>query len=174
MLFKYLQIKLGNWKRAQVVVQNLVDYCTSQSVSSQICCLEKSGHIFPLVQLSDYLNGSLSSSSKNNVFQWRGDAASITQSLQLQHDLTHSATSWESNVFDASLVSPSTTSNLVGSPEPIDRLYDLGFLSNIEMMQMHAVIDLLQEVSNSSSAYRSLDKYGRRYSMHILNDFFAP
>ncbi|XP_017233889.1 uncharacterized protein LOC108207949 isoform X2 [Daucus carota subsp. sativus] len=157
----------GNWKRAQVVVQNLVDYCTSQSVSSQICCLEKSGHIFPLVQLSDYLNGSLSSSSKNNVFQWRGDAASITQSLQLQHDLTHSATSWESNVFDASLVSPSTKSNLVGSPEPIDRLYDLGFLSNIEMMQMHAVIDLLQEVSNSSSAYRSLDKYGRRFWIAI-------
>lgn len=162
-----MNICSGNWKRAQVAVQNLVDYYTSRRVSSKICCLAKSGHVTPLVQLSDYLNGSLSSSSSNKAFQWRGDAMSITPSLQLQHDLSHSATSWEFNVSDASLISPSTRSDLGGFPEPIDRLYDLGFLSIIEKVQMHAIIDLLQEISNSSSAYGSLDKSGRRFWVAI-------
>lgn len=93
---------------------------------------------------------------------------SITSSFQLQHDLSHSATSWEFNVSNDSLISPSTRSDLGGFPEPIDRLYDLGFMSIIEKVQMHAIIDLLQEVSNSSSAYGSLDKSGRRYSRHCL------
>ncbi|KAK1376621.1 DmX-like protein 2 [Heracleum sosnowskyi] len=158
-----MNICSGNWKRAQVAVQNLVDYYTSRSGSSQTCWLAKSGHVTPLVQLSDYLNGSLSSSSSNKAFQWRGDAMSITPSLPLQYDLSHSASSWEFNVSNASLISPSTRSDLGGFPEPIDRLYDLGFLSIIEKVQMHAIIDLLQEVSNSSSAYGSLDKSGRRF-----------
>ncbi|XP_074325789.1 uncharacterized protein LOC141663850 isoform X2 [Apium graveolens] len=162
-----MNICSGNWKRAQVVVQNLVDYYTSRSVSSQICSLAKSGHDTPFVQLSDYLNGSLSSSSSNKAFQWRGDAMSITPSFQLQHDLSHSATSWEFNDSNASLISPSTRSDLVGFPEPIERLYDLGVLSIIEKVQMHAIIDLLQEVSNSSSAYGSLDKSGRRFWVAI-------
>lgn len=141
-------------------------------MSSQVCCLAKSGHVTPLVQLSDYLNGSLSSRSSNKALQWRGDAASVPPSLQLQHDLAHSAPSWKFNVSDASLISPSTRSNPGGFHEPIDRLYDLGFLSNIEKMQMHAIIDLLQEVSDSSSAYGSLDKSGRRYYL-VLDEFLC-
>lgn len=115
--------------------------------------------------MSNYLEGCLSSSPSNKTFQWGGDAALITSSSQLQQGLTQFASSWGSDGSSTSFTSPSTNSKLSGLGEPLEKLYDLGAISNSEKMKLLAIIDLLHEVSNphSASAYESLDEPGRRY-----------
>lgn len=156
---------LGNWKRAQVALQCLVDYVPSENVNAQKCNHSKSAHIIPVVDLSKYIEGCFSSSSTNKTFQWGGNAALITSSSKGQQGRTHFSTSWGFDGSSSSFTSPSTSSEIRGSGEPLEKLYDLGVISNSEKLQLLAITDLLNEVSNpnAASAYESLDEPGRRY-----------
>lgn len=128
--------------------------------------------MIPVVDLSNYLEGCVISSSSNKTFQWGGDAALFTSSLQ-QQDPTQFVSVWGSNDSNTSFTSPSASSKLSGFIEPLLKLYDLGVITNCEKMQLLAIADLLHEVSNSdsASAYESLDEPGRRY-FRVLTFFY--
>lgn len=150
---------IGNWKRAYISVRHLVEYHNSSYIS------EKSGHHpqisynVPQIPLSDYIEGILSKSLTDNTFQWSGNATSMTQ---FQSGLTNSNDSF-SNMFSSS----STKSGLRDFLEPINKLHELEAITTLEKMQILAIIDLLNEVSNpqTASVYENLDESGRRYCL---------
>lgn len=153
----FANIYSGNWKRAYISVRHLVEYHNSSYIS------EKSGHHpqisynVPQIPLSDYIEGILSKSLTDNTFQWSGNATSMTQ---FQSGLTNSNDSF-SNMFSSS----STKSGLRDFLEPINKLHELEAITTLEKMQILAIIDLLNEVSNpqTASVYENLDESGRRF-----------
>ncbi|KAK9279962.1 hypothetical protein L1049_013646 [Liquidambar formosana] len=159
-----INICSGNWKRAYVAVRHLVEFLTSNYASEKTHSSAKSSHIVPQIQLSYYFEGHLSESSTDKKFEWSGDTTLFTSSSQFQSGLTqfgYNAESDASNMFTSS----SAKSELSGFAEPLEKLYNLAAINNIEKMQILAIIDLLNEVSSphSASAYESLDQPGRRF-----------
>ncbi|KAK4849046.1 hypothetical protein QYF36_020205 [Acer negundo] len=137
----------GNWKRAYVSVRHLVEYLTSNNLSEKRDCYAKSSHIVPQILLSNYFEGLLLKGSTDNGFQWSG-----------VNTLTTSASDY---MFSSS--SPKSEGS--GFVESIENLYKLAAISNTEKMELLAVVDLLNELSNmhSASAYENLDEPGRRF-----------
>ena len=123
--------------------------------------------IVPQIPLSDYIEGILSKSSTENTFQWSGNATLMTSSSQFQSGLTQFAYNLapdaSSNMFSLS----STKSGLRDFLEPINKLHELAAITATEKMQILAIIDLLNEVSNpqTASIYENLDEPGRRYCL---------
>ena len=148
---------LGHWKRACAALRHLVEYLTSGYASEKRCSSGKNSSIAPQIHLSNYLEVLLSKDSTNNGFKWSADVILPTSSSQFFMYGTN---------FDASnnvSVPSLTTSELFGFIEPLEKMYDLAALTNIEKLQILAIIDLLSEIQQSSSAYENLDEPGRRY-----------
>ncbi|KAL0379376.1 UNVERIFIED_CONTAM: DmX-like protein 1 [Sesamum angustifolium] len=105
---------------------------------------------------SDYLEGLLYPSSNDKLFQW--------SSSQLQTKLSHFSQIGGYDNPNSSLTSSLSRSEFNDFAEALERLYHYSYITEVEMMQALALIDLLQEVSNShsNSAYGSLDGPGRR------------
>lgn len=107
--------------------------------------------------LSNYLEGLLTSSSNDNLFQW--------SSSQPQIGLSQFTSGWGHNDPHIRLTSSSQRSEFVGFIEALEWLHHAGCMTKIELMQAISLVDILQEVSDpcSTSAYGSLDEPGRRY-----------
>ncbi|XP_042756917.1 uncharacterized protein LOC111876767 isoform X1 [Lactuca sativa] len=139
-----VNIYSGNWKRAQSALSHLFQHLTNNKDL-------KTNPRIPQMSLSDYLEGLILKNSNSKAFKWSGDTYSNTST-------------WDpnSNDFSNSIDSSPKNSGLSGFTDSIEKLHDL---SDIEKMQILAVIDLLDEISNSntSSPYEGLDIPGRRF-----------
>ncbi|KAK6239684.1 hypothetical protein QUC31_005153 [Theobroma cacao] len=161
----FANIYSGNWKRAYISVRHLVEYLNSSYISEKIYHHPKRSDIVPQIPLSNYIEGILSNSSTENAFRWSGNATSMASSLQFQSGLTQFAYNLapdaSSNMFSLS----SSKSGLRDFLEPINKLHELAAITAAEKMQILAIIDLLNEVSNpqSASVYENLDEPGRRF-----------
>lgn len=153
----------GNWRRAYVSLRHLVDHLTSRDASKKRDFVAKSSNVFPQIILSNYLEGHLSNKSNVKGFHWSG-ATDLKTSLQFQGGFVQVNNNVESHA-SSMLISTLTTSELSGFVEPLEELYELAGLTGIQKTQILAIIDLLNEVSNSqsASAYANLDEPGRRY-----------
>ncbi|KAK4411525.1 DmX-like protein 1 [Sesamum angolense] len=147
----------GHWKRAFIALRHLVQHLASSNLSkrgygAKMCC-----NIISPVPLSDYLEGLLSPSSNDKLFQW--------SSSQLQTKLSHFSQIGGYDNPNSSLTSSLSRSEFNDFAEALERLYHYSYITEVEKMQALALIDLLQEVSNShsNSAYGSLDGPGRRF-----------
>ncbi|KAJ0637553.1 putative transcription factor WD40-like family [Helianthus annuus] len=135
---------LGNWKRAQSTLKHLLEHLSSNNVD-----LKR----IPQMSLSDYIEGLFSEKSNNK--------ASFTWDANINLD-QFSYSSWDSN---GSTNSTSTRSGLSGLAKSLEKLHDILVITDTEKMQILAVVDLLEEISNSnaSSPYGGLDESGRRF-----------
>lgn len=156
---------LGNWKRAYIALRHLNDFLYSDSSSGNKHCRSKSSNFVPQISLSTYLDGIISIDSNDKGFQWSGDASLITSSSQLQRDFGQFTYSLDTYAANNLFNSSSTKYGLVDFVEHLEKLYELAAITDIERMQILAIFDLLNEISNSNSgsAYESLDEPGRRY-----------
>ncbi|KAL7203159.1 hypothetical protein ACSBR2_016465 [Camellia fascicularis] len=160
-----LNIYSGHWKRACVALRHLVEYLSSSNASLRGYCSAQCSHAIPLVHLSNYVEGVMSTSLSGKAFQRRDNASLITSHSQLPKDLNQFAFSWGSDTSSKTFTSSSTNSELSGCIEAVEKLHDIAAISNTEKMQILAVLDLLCDVSDphSASAYKSLDEPGRRF-----------
>ncbi|KAK3036066.1 hypothetical protein RJ639_029819 [Escallonia herrerae] len=160
-----MNICSGNWKRAHIALQHLVEYLTSNHASSKRYCLAASSNLVPPVHLPSYLEGILSSHSSDNTFQWNGDAALTASFTQLQKGPSPFASSWYTDGLNNSSTSSSTRTEPGALVEPIEKSFYLAAITVTEKMQILSIIDLLDEITNlhSASAYGSLDEPGRRF-----------
>ncbi|KAB2056480.1 hypothetical protein ES319_A11G105200v1 [Gossypium barbadense] len=161
----FANIYSGNWKRAYISVKHLVEYLNSSHISEKRGYHPKISDIVPQMPLSDYIEGILSKSSTVNAFQWNENATSMTSSSQFQSGLFPFAYNFQSNASSNAFSSSSTKSGLVDFLEPINKLHELAAITATEKMQILAIVDLLNEVSNpqSASVYENLDEPGRRF-----------
>ncbi|KAK9035763.1 hypothetical protein V6N11_077793 [Hibiscus sabdariffa] len=161
----FANIYSGNWKRAYISMKHLVEYLNSTHISEQRGHHPKIGDIVPQIPLSDYIEGVLSKSSTGNTLQWSENASLITSSSQFQSGLMQFAYDFTPNASSNMFSSSSTKSGLRDFIEPINKLHELAAITSTEKMQILAIIDLLNEVSNpqSASVYENLDELGRRF-----------
>ncbi|PPD89135.1 hypothetical protein GOBAR_DD13933 [Gossypium barbadense] len=161
----FANIYSGNRKRAYISVKHLVEYLNSSHISEKRGHHPKISDIVPQMPLSDYIEGILSKSSTGNAFQWNENATSMTLSSQFQSGLVPFAYNFEPNASSNAFSSSSTKSGLIDFLEPINKLHELAAITATEKMQILAIVDLLNEVSNpqSASVYENLDEPGRRF-----------
>ncbi|KAK6158901.1 hypothetical protein DH2020_006215 [Rehmannia glutinosa] len=76
-----INLSSGNWKRAFIALRHLVKHLSSSNLSKQRHGAKVSSNIISPVPLSNYLEGLLSPSSSDKLFQW--------SSSQLQSGLSH-------------------------------------------------------------------------------------
>lgn len=153
----------GNWKQAFAAVRHLVDCLIS--VSKKGHDNTKFSHIVPQILLSSYFEEIPLKGSTNKGFQWGGVNTLTTSSSQydtgfipFSHNLESDASNYMSN-------SSSQKSEVSGFVELIKNLYKLAAITDQEKVEILALVDLLNEISNvhSASAYQNLDEPGRRY-----------
>ena len=155
----------GNWKRAYIALQHLVECLTSTHALVRRHSVTKSGHIVPQIDLSNYFEGHLSNTSTDKGFQWSREDTLFTLPAQFQRGPIQFSCNSEfvtpKNIFSSS----STKSDPSGFVESLEKLYELAAITSSEKIQILAIVDLLNEInnSNSASAYGSLDEPGRRY-----------
>lgn len=145
-------------------------HLASVKTSETSYCLERQSPLIPQVPLSNYLEGILSKSSGHETFQWSGGADAISASSQFQNGSSLFASSWGHTASGNAFTSSSIKSEATDLLEAVGKLYESGGISNNEKLQIHAIIDIIQEVSDphSVSAYGSLDEPGRRYFPKFL------
>ncbi|XP_052192792.1 uncharacterized protein LOC127801585 isoform X2 [Diospyros lotus] len=160
-----MNISSGHWKRAYVALRHLLEQLSSSIPPLKGYFPADSSHAISLIHLSNYLEGVLSTNSSDKAFQWSEDASFVTTHMQHPEHVNPFAhglgSEYSSNTFSSS----SVESELCSCTAAVEKLYDIAAISNTEKMQILAVVDLLQEVSNpqSSSAYKSLDEPGQRF-----------
>lgn len=156
---------IGNWKRAYVALQHLVEYLTSTHAPERSYSTTKSGHIVPQIHLSKYFEGHLSKTSTDKGFQWSREDALFTLPAPFQTSPIQFSYNSESDTPKSMSSSSSTKSDPSGFVESLEKFSELAAITSSEKIQLLAIIDLLNELnsSNSASAYGSLDEPGRRY-----------
>ncbi|KAK6137078.1 hypothetical protein DH2020_029177 [Rehmannia glutinosa] len=117
----------GNWKRAFIALRHLVKHLSSSNLSKQRHGAKVSSNIISPVPLSNYLEGLLSPSSSDKLFQW--------SSSQLQSGLSHFV---PVGGYDATNTAPTSSSSSSRSEfndfvESFERLYCLNFTSSWKM-----------------------------------------
>ncbi|XP_031374967.1 uncharacterized protein LOC116189446 isoform X2 [Punica granatum] len=157
-------IYLGNWRRAYIALQHLVQHLSDapgKRYTHSDC-----GNTIPQIVLLSYLKGAPQEGSTNKGFQWDGGALSINSSLQFQVGSIKSASEmWSygsSNVFASS---SSSTNEFSGLAESLEKYAGAAAISDKERREILAANDLLNEISNSqsSSVYEGLDEPGKRF-----------
>ena len=156
---------IGNWKRAYIALQHLVECLTSTHAPERRHSTAKSSHIIPQIHLSNYFEGHLSKASTDKGFQWSREDTLVTLSAQFQRGPIQFSYNSESDAPRNMFSSSSTKSELSSFVEPLEKFYELAAITSSEKMQILAIIDLLNEVNNPhcASAYGSLDEPGQRY-----------
>ncbi|KAF5197700.1 Dmx-like protein [Thalictrum thalictroides] len=172
----------GHWRRACVSVRHLVEYLTSDSTS--VACDKaydsiKHTNIIPQILLSKYFEEPFSTGLSNKGLVWGGDATVVSSDTKFQinsFDVIGHGADGSSNAFN----SGSMKSEISWYIETIQKFNDIATITSMERVQMLAVIDLLDEICDSScaSAYESLDEPGRRFwvairfqQLHFLRRF---
>ncbi|XP_057981006.1 uncharacterized protein LOC131166445 isoform X2 [Malania oleifera] len=162
-----MNIYSGNWKRAYIAVRHLVEYLTSNYASGIRDSTGKFSYI-PQIHLSNYLDGPVSKNSVEGEFQL-SESPSLLMSPQFQRGSTQFGYNSESDASNHILTSSLAKSELSSFVETLEKLYDIAAITNMEKMEIIAIVDLLKEISNphSNSAYGSLDEPGRRFWVAI-------
>ncbi|KAL5540048.1 hypothetical protein UlMin_042821 [Ulmus minor] len=155
-----VNIYAGNWRRAYLALRHLVDSLTH--ASEKRCGARNSSHIVPQIPLPNYFEGLAPKNSPDKGFHCGGDATLTTSSFQSQN-LSQFAYNLDPDASNNLSLSSSTKSELSAFIEPLEKLYQLAAISDVEKTQIIAVIDLLVEVTNPHSAYGSLDEPGQRF-----------
>ncbi|CAN1794030.1 DmX-like protein 1 [Linum perenne] len=158
----------GNWKRAYVSVQHLVEHLASSSCEKK-CDTADHGYSVPQIPLPAYFEGHLSKDSTDKEFQWSSDSALPASQTFV----------FNSNFDSPNLMSSSSSKSEISSyVESLEKSNELTGLTNIEKLQLVAIVDLLGEVKQSNSAYKDLDGPGRRFwvaliyqRLHFLRSF---
>ncbi|XP_073158819.1 uncharacterized protein [Henckelia pumila] len=152
-----INISSGNFNRAFVALRHLVKDVASSGSSKKRYGTKVPRNMISPLPLSNYLEGLLTSSSNDNLFQW--------SSSQPQIGLSQFTSGWGHNEPNTRLTSSSQKSEFISFIEALEWLHRAGCMTKIEMMQAISLVDLLQEVSDphSTSAYGSLDEPGRRF-----------
>lgn len=121
--------------------------------------------------MSNYFEGIFSKSLGGGTFQWSGEVNAISLSSQIQNGASQFAPVWGHTAPSTSFSSSSIISETKDFLEAVGKLNDSGNITNDEKLQIHALIDILKEVSDphSASAYGSLDEPGRRCFYNCLN-----
>lgn len=150
-----INIYSGKWKRAYSALSHLIEHLSSDKKSSA-----NSTFTIPEIPLSDYFEGVVKTSTAKGV-QWSTNYLSS----QFKESVSQWAFNWDSMSNDNSFISSSTKSELSSFIESLENFYELAGLTSMEKTQTLAIVDLLGEISNksSASAYESLDEPGRRY-----------
>nr|GEW38361.1 hypothetical protein [Tanacetum cinerariifolium] len=156
-----VNIYSGNWKRARIALEHLFEHLTSSDLKRNPTA--KSGHRIPQIGLSDYVEGLLTPNSNSKAVTWSG-GVSLGSSSSFQSN-PFSYSNWDSTGSINSYDSSSTRSGLSRLADSAEKLQNVSAITNIEKMQILAVVDLLDEISNSnaSSPYGGLDEPGRRF-----------
>lgn len=170
-------ISAGNWKRAYVALRNLVQHLACSKRSQKSHCFKRHS-VFPQVPLSNYFDGIFSKNLGDGTFQWSGEVNAISSSSQIQNGASQFAPVWGGHTAPSTAFSSSSTiSETKDFLEAVGKLNDYGSITNDEKLQIHALIDILKEVSDqhSASAYGSLDEPGRRFwvAVNYRRRYFA-
>lgn len=143
-------------------MRHLVENLPSNYPSEKRYCYTKSSHIVPQIPLSTYFDGLPFKGSTDNGFQWSGlnTFSTSSQFSQLAYNMD----------LDASNSSSSTKSELSGFVESLQNVYKLAGVTDVEKMEILAVVDLLNEFDSkhSASVYENLDEPGRRYFRNLI------
>lgn len=117
-------------------------------------------YTIPEILLSDYFEGVVKTSTDKGV-QW----STSDSSSQFKGGVSQWTFNWESTSNGNSFIPSSTKSEFSSFIEPLEKFYEVAGLTSVEKTQTLAIVDLLGEISNksSASAYESLDEPGRRY-----------
>lgn len=136
-------------------MSHLIEHLSSDKKSSA-----NPTYTIPEILLSDYFEGAVKTSTDKGV-QWSTN--SLTS--QFKEGVSQWTFNWESISNDNSFIPSSTKSEFSSFIEPLEKFYELAGLTSMEKTQTLAIVDLLGEISNksSASAYESLDEPGRRY-----------
>ncbi|PWA57155.1 transducin family protein / WD-40 repeat family protein [Artemisia annua] len=158
-----VNIYSGNWKRARSALGHLFEHLTSSNTDLKRNPTAKYGHRIPQIRLSDYVEGLLTPNSNSKAVTWSG-GTDLGSSSSLQSN-PFSYSNWDSTGSINSYDSSSTRSGLSRLADSAEKLQNVSAITNIEKMQILAVVDLLDEISNSnaSSPYGGLDEPGRRF-----------
>ncbi|KAK1274810.1 hypothetical protein QJS04_geneDACA022491 [Acorus gramineus] len=158
-----LFMNTGNWKRAYAALQHLGGYLNSDQTSNM--SRKDNGSIFPEFYLSKHYEENFSSSDHNEGLQWGGSLQKsgvqiYGSSLQLGEG--NSAANASENIF-SSIPQKSEFGGIVSSLEK--KTNCIRDITEVEKMQIFAIVDLLGEVSDplQASPYGSFDEPGRRF-----------
>lgn len=161
-----------------MALQHVVENIACAKIYGKRYCFGKDKHVISQVPLSSYLEGLLSSSSVDKSFQWDGAANGIASTSEFQKGAFAFAfaSSWGHSDASNAFPSFSTGSGPKNFFDVLGKLYDSAGITGTEKMQMHAIIDILQEISNphTASVYGSLDEPGQRYSYFLFNILEFP
>ncbi|XP_058100511.1 uncharacterized protein LOC131245220 isoform X2 [Magnolia sinica] len=175
----FLYLHSGNWKRAYVAVQHLVEYLNSDETSAT-CSKDhscgKSPLVIPQIQLSQYFGELSSTTACDKGLHWGGISSTVSQRSLFQLVDGNSVANAQSNVF----VATSGKFEVTGFLRSLEKSHVTTAMTNTERTQILAMIDLLGEISDSlyASAYESFDEPGRRFwvavryqQLYILRKF---
>lgn len=115
--------------------------------------------------MSDYFEGVVKTSTDKGV-----QCSTNCLSSPFKEDVSQWSFNWESISNDNSSIPSSTKSELSSFIEPLEKFYELAGLTSTEKTQTLAIVDLLDEINNksSASAYESLDEPGKRYCHNVF------
>ncbi|KNA22362.1 hypothetical protein SOVF_034760 [Spinacia oleracea] len=158
-------IYTGNWRRAYAAVCHLFECLTSNSKVDQRVSLPKSSIIIKQIKLSKYFEGQSSKEGASQGLQWSNDFDTNSWSQHSDGRLMHFANNSASNAINCVPATSATSYESNGFHELLEKLCTHQAVTNSQKMQMLAIIDLLNEISNSqsTSAYGSLDDAGKRF-----------
>ncbi|XP_023540638.1 uncharacterized protein LOC111800941 isoform X1 [Cucurbita pepo subsp. pepo] len=150
-----INIYSGKWKRAYSALSHLIEHLSSDKKSSA-----NPTNTIPEILLSDYFEGVAKTSTDKEV-QWSMNGLAS----QFKEGVSPWTFNWDSISNDSSFIPSSAKSEFSTFIEPLEKFYESAGLTSMEKTETLAIIDLLDEISNksSASAYESLDEPGRRY-----------
>ncbi|CAO2835453.1 unnamed protein product [Amaranthus hypochondriacus] len=160
-----MNIYSGNWKRAYASVCHLFDCLTLNDTVDQRAHPPKSSITIGQIKLSKYFEGQLSKGRAGQGIQWNNDLDTNTWSQHSVGGPMYFADTYVSNAVDSASAASTTSFEPHRLQELLEKLHPNHAVTDLQKMQMLAIIDLLNEISNSqsSSAYGSLDDPGRRF-----------
>ncbi|KAK8921849.1 hypothetical protein KSP39_PZI020173 [Platanthera zijinensis] len=158
----------GNWKRAYIVLEHLVDSLKSSGASAVIlesCNIGKSSYI-PQIPLPKYLEGMTPRESESSTSQW-GQGNSFVSGT------------FEKNAFlfgEETLKPPSLTAypknEIMGFIETLEmENHILSSLTSMERIQILTVLEVLFELGQTT-LYESLDEPARRFWVAVRFQHF--
>uniref|UniRef100_A0A803KZQ1 RAVE complex protein Rav1 C-terminal domain-containing protein n=1 Tax=Chenopodium quinoa TaxID=63459 RepID=A0A803KZQ1_CHEQI len=155
----------GNWRRAYVAVCHLFECLTSNSAIGQGVSPPKSSIIITQINLSKYFEGQSLKVGASQGLQWSNNFDTNNCSRNSDEGLMHFADTSAGDAMNCVPAASATSSESYGFHKILEKLHGHHDLTGSQKMQMLAIIELLNEISNSqsTSAYGSLDDTGRRF-----------
>ncbi|GAB4861575.1 hypothetical protein Ancab_036768 [Ancistrocladus abbreviatus] len=159
-----LNILSGNWKRAFLALQHVVESLGSAPAAEERTTSAELSRDITQIKLSNYFEGHISTRGIIEGFQWTRNDGSVNLSSFLEVGPRHFGNNLASEACNNNF-GASTSSESGVFLEIVEKLHTLAAITDSQKIQIFAIVDLLREISNSqsTSAYESLDAPGRRF-----------